>query len=171
MISDSIFSPWSPSTPFPQISTPWHDPYYHQGRRSLKILMVGHGGNSAASYLDDPTSPIPSGCAIIILFKGVPVHQLSWLALEELKPDKNPLLTLYPPTLWEKITSVKDARKKSKVRKGKKTFWHENMVQIKKFLDSRKKITSVKDARKKNVKLEREIKQFNLKIWFKSLSL
>ena len=36
------------------------------------------------SYLADPTSPIPSHCAVIILFKGVPVHQLSWLALYEL---------------------------------------------------------------------------------------
>ena len=47
----------------------------------LKILMVVHGGTSAGSYLADPTSPIPSDCAVIILFKSVPVHQLSWLAL------------------------------------------------------------------------------------------
>ena len=46
--------------------------------------MVGHGGSSAGSYLADPTSPIPSHCAVIILFKCVAVHQLSWLALEEL---------------------------------------------------------------------------------------
>ena len=38
--------------------------------------MVGHGGSSAGSYLADPTSPIPSHCAVIILPKGVPVHQL-----------------------------------------------------------------------------------------------
>ena len=50
----------------------------------LKTLMVGHGGSSAGSYLADPTSPIPSHCSVIILFKGVPVHQLSWLALQEL---------------------------------------------------------------------------------------
>ena len=46
--------------------------------------MVGDGGSSAGSYLDDPTSPIPSHCAVIILFKSVAVHQLSWLALKEL---------------------------------------------------------------------------------------
>ena len=28
--------------------------------------MVGHGGSSAASYLADPTSPIPSHCASIV---------------------------------------------------------------------------------------------------------
>ena len=42
------------------------------------------GESSAGSYLADPTSPIPSHCAAIILFKSVPVHQLSWLALSEL---------------------------------------------------------------------------------------
>ena len=45
--------------------------------------MVGHGGSSAGSYLADPTSPIPSQYAVIILFQSVPVHQLSWLALQE----------------------------------------------------------------------------------------
>ena len=55
--------------------------------------MVGHGGSSAGSYLAagsyhaSPTSPIPSHCAVIILFKSVPMHQLSWLALQELKHD------------------------------------------------------------------------------------
>ena len=44
-------------------------------------FMIGHGGSSASSYLADPTSPIPSHCAVIILFKSVPVHQLSQLAL------------------------------------------------------------------------------------------
>ena len=46
--------------------------------------MLGHGGSSAGSYLADPTSPIPSHCAVIILFQSVTVHQLSWLALQEL---------------------------------------------------------------------------------------
>ena len=46
--------------------------------------MVGHGGSSAGSYLADPTTPIPSHCAVIILFKSVSVHQLSCLALKEL---------------------------------------------------------------------------------------
>ena len=31
--------------------------------------MAGHGGSSAGSYLADPTSPIPSHSAVIILFK------------------------------------------------------------------------------------------------------
>ena len=43
----------------------------------LKTLMVGHGEGSVGSYLADPTSPIPSQCALIILLKSVPVHQLS----------------------------------------------------------------------------------------------
>ena len=43
--------------------------------------MLGHGGSSAGSYLANPTSPIPSHCAVIILFQSVPVHQLSRLAL------------------------------------------------------------------------------------------
>ena len=30
-----------------------------------------------ASYLADPTSPIPSHCAVYILFQSVSVHQLS----------------------------------------------------------------------------------------------
>ena len=29
--------------------------------------MVGHGGSSAGSYLTDPTSPIPSHCASIVV--------------------------------------------------------------------------------------------------------
>ena len=46
--------------------------------------MLGHGGSSAGLYLADPTSAIPSHCAVITLFKSVPVHQLSRLALYEL---------------------------------------------------------------------------------------
>ena len=57
--------------------------------------MVGHGGSSAGSYLADPTSPIPSHCAVIILFKSVPVHQLSWLALKELKWEEQPFITTF----------------------------------------------------------------------------
>ena len=48
---------------------------------SLKPLCSGHGGSSAGSYPADPTSPIPSHCAVIILFQSVTVHQLSRLAL------------------------------------------------------------------------------------------
>ena len=47
--------------------------------------MLGHGGSSAGSYLADPVSPIPSHCAVIILFRSVPVHQLSRLALLRVK--------------------------------------------------------------------------------------
>ena len=36
--------------------------------------MVGYGGSSAGSYLANPTSPIPSHGAAIILFENVPVH-------------------------------------------------------------------------------------------------
>ena len=43
--------------------------------------MLGHGGSSAGSYLADPTSPIPSHCAVIILLQSVAVHQLLKLAL------------------------------------------------------------------------------------------
>ena len=31
--------------------------------------MLGHGGSSAGSYLADPTSPIPSHCAVITVSK------------------------------------------------------------------------------------------------------
>ena len=48
--------------------------------------MVGHKGSSADSYLADPTSPISSHWAVIILFASVPVHQLLCLALKELTP-------------------------------------------------------------------------------------
>ena len=34
--------------------------------------MLGDGGSSASSYLADPTSPIPSHCAVITLFQSVP---------------------------------------------------------------------------------------------------
>ena len=29
--------------------------------------MVGHGGSSAGAYLADPTSPIPSHCAPVVV--------------------------------------------------------------------------------------------------------
>ena len=44
---------------------------------SLKPLCSGMGEVVAGSYLADPTSPIPSHCAVIILFQSVAVHQLS----------------------------------------------------------------------------------------------
>ena len=36
--------------------------------------MVGHGGSSAGSYLADPTSPIPSHCASIVVTTTVRVN-------------------------------------------------------------------------------------------------
>ena len=36
--------------------------------------MVGHGGSSASSYLADPTSPIPSHCASIVVTSTVRVN-------------------------------------------------------------------------------------------------
>ena len=38
--------------------------------------MVGHGGSSAGSYLADPTSPIPSHCASIVVTSTVRVNIL-----------------------------------------------------------------------------------------------
>ena len=40
------------------------DSYY-----SLNPLKVGHGEGSVDLYLADPTSSIPSHCAVIVLFK------------------------------------------------------------------------------------------------------
>ena len=39
--------------------------------------MVRHGGSSAGSYLADPTSPIPSHCASIVVTSTVRVKQHS----------------------------------------------------------------------------------------------
>ena len=41
--------------------------------------MLGHGGSSAGSYLADPTSPIPSHCAVIILFQSVALSNMVFL--------------------------------------------------------------------------------------------
>ena len=41
--------------------------------------MVGHGGSSAGSYLADPTSPIPSHCASIVVTSTVRVKGLDSL--------------------------------------------------------------------------------------------
>ena len=38
--------------------------------------MVGHGGSSADSYLTDPTSPIPSHCASIVVTSTLRVNSL-----------------------------------------------------------------------------------------------
>ena len=37
--------------------------------------MVGHGGSSAGSYLADPTSPIPSHCASIVVTSTLSVNR------------------------------------------------------------------------------------------------
>ena len=42
--------------------------------------MVGHGGSSAGSYLADPTSPIPSHCASIVVTRTVRVNFLFFFA-------------------------------------------------------------------------------------------
>ena len=39
--------------------------------------MVGHGGSSAGSYLTDPTSPIPSHCASIVVTSTVRVNNMT----------------------------------------------------------------------------------------------
>ena len=40
--------------------------------------MVGHEGSSAGSYLADPTSPIPSHCASIVVTSTVRVNCEQW---------------------------------------------------------------------------------------------
>ena len=39
--------------------------------------MVGHRGSSAGSYLTDPTSPIPSHCASIVVTSTLRVKRIS----------------------------------------------------------------------------------------------
>ena len=38
--------------------------------------MVGHGGSSAGLYLADPTSPIPSHCASVVMTSTLRVNEL-----------------------------------------------------------------------------------------------
>ena len=45
--------------------------------------MVGHGGSSAGSYLTDPTSPIPSHCASIVMTSTLRVNCQSTLDWRE----------------------------------------------------------------------------------------
>ena len=40
--------------------------------------MVGYGGSSAGSYLTDPTSPIPSHCASIVVTSTLRVNRKPW---------------------------------------------------------------------------------------------
>ena len=39
--------------------------------------MVGHGESSAGSYLTDPTSPIPSHCASIVVTSTLRVNNFT----------------------------------------------------------------------------------------------
>ena len=43
--------------------------------------MVGHGGSSAGSYLADPTSPIPSHCASIVVISTLRVKYITVMDL------------------------------------------------------------------------------------------
>ena len=45
--------------------------------------MVGHGGSSAGSYLTDPTSPIPSHCASIVMTSTVRVKKSALVVQQE----------------------------------------------------------------------------------------
>ena len=45
--------------------------------------MVGHGGSSAGSYLADPTSPIPSHCASLVVTTTVRVNAYPYKTHEE----------------------------------------------------------------------------------------
>ena len=46
--------------------------------------MVGHGGSSAGSYLADPTSPIPSHCASIVVTSTLRVKKTCLLNLNNI---------------------------------------------------------------------------------------
>ena len=47
--------------------------------------MVGHGGCSASSYLADPTSPIPSHCALMVATSTVRVDGAvtTWRSMDD----------------------------------------------------------------------------------------
>ena len=51
--------------------------------------MVGHGGSSAGSYLADPTSPIPSHCASIVVTSTLRVNKYTQLTLKALEGLEN----------------------------------------------------------------------------------
>ena len=55
--------------------------------------MVGHGGSSAGSYLADPTSPIPSHCASIVMASTLRVKNSHMLPAISLNLYKQVLLT------------------------------------------------------------------------------
>ena len=70
--------------------------------------MVGHGGSSAGSYLADPTSPIPSHCASIVVTSTVRVNMYSLLSP---LPGK---LQKYVDNKWQTV-SEEDRYKLTKV--------------------------------------------------------
>ena len=61
--------------------------------------MVGHGGSSAGSYLADPTSPIPSHCATVILFKKCPTASIVTSTLRVTSWKDNELCFMVYPCL------------------------------------------------------------------------
>ena len=75
--------------------------------------MVGHGGSSAGSYLDDPTSPIPSHCAVIILFKQCPGALIIVTRTVRIyRFHSSSLLTLFMPLLvYIYIWNVNETRR------------------------------------------------------------
>ena len=56
--------------------------------------MVGHGGSSAGSYLADPTSPIPSHCASIVVTSTVRVKCV-WQEQKKTQKQNVVLITCY----------------------------------------------------------------------------
>ena len=85
--------------------------------------MVGHGGSSAGSYLDDPTSPISSHCASIVATSTVRVNYVFLLCshpvagrhcvLKEKVPWHYLTLTVLVATIdaqWEGMGDVGSAR-------------------------------------------------------------
>ena len=44
--------------------------------------MIGHVGSSVGSYLANPTSPIPSHCAVIILFNSKMKQEICEMSAE-----------------------------------------------------------------------------------------
>ena len=57
--------------------------------------MVGHGGSSASSYLADPTSPIPSHCASIVVTSTLRVNMFCSHPLCPGSPVSSPVHLLH----------------------------------------------------------------------------
>ena len=67
--------------------------------------MLGHGGSSAGSYLADPTSPIPSHCAVITPVSKCPSASIVVTSTVRVKnvhvsnlsvQNVNPIFSLFP---------------------------------------------------------------------------